>query len=67
MFFHECCGCKVPCLWHDQQVCGLGRDRRMDGMRKLRRSNAAMKYVTTRRVPRYEMNEVKVLVPLSQK
>ena len=41
MFFHECCGCKVPCLWHDQQVCGLGRDRRMDGMRKLRRSNAA--------------------------
>lgn len=26
-----------------------------------------MKYVMTRRVPRYEMNEVKVLVPLSQK
>ena len=35
--------------------------------KQLNISPQQMKYVTTRRVPRYEMNEVKVLVPLSQK
>ena len=38
-----------------------------DGWMECESCGEQMKYVTTRRVPRYEMNEVKVLVPLSQK
>lgn len=57
----------MPCLWHDHKSVDLEETDGWMECESCGEVTQQMKYVTTRRVPRYEMNEVKVLVPLSQK